>query len=183
MALTENPFQNLYDYSGDTGTVIPQTSDIKQMVVSAFNTIFGASVSTDDETPMGRFIEALTMLIINVLGVNAQNANMLNPRLAAGNALLLVDHVNAGLGVLSDGLVLTDLHALAALDADIGLCCVALCNNTDAGQILVKFLIECLGAGLNTLQTGHAGLIFLNGELLHIRILLCIIYRNYYIDK
>lgn len=87
MALTENPFQNLYDYSGDTGTVIPQTSDIKQMVVSAFNTVFGASVSTDDETPMGRFIEALTMLIINVLGVNAQNANMLNPRLAAGNAL------------------------------------------------------------------------------------------------
>lgn len=87
MALTENPFQNLYDYSGDTGTVIPQTSDIKQMVISAFNTIFGASVSTDDETPMGRFVEALTMLIINVLGVNAQNANMLNPRLAVGNAL------------------------------------------------------------------------------------------------
>ena len=95
--------------------------------------------------------------------------------LAAGDALLLVDHVNAGLGVLGDGLVFTDLHTLAALDADTGLSLIALCQDTDAGQILVKFLIECLGASLNALQTGHAGLIFLNGELLHDRILLFIV--------
>ena len=103
--------------------------------------------------------------------------------LAAGNALLLVDHVNTGLGILSDCLVFTNLHALAALDADARLCLIALGQNADAGQILVKFLIECLGASLNALQTGHAGLIFLNGELLHDRNLLLFYYRNYYIDK
>ena len=103
--------------------------------------------------------------------------------LAAGNALLLVDHVNTGLGILSDCLVFTDLLALAALDADAGLCFVALSQNADAGQILVKFLIECLGASLNALQTGHTGLIFLNGELLHDRNLLLFYYRNHYIDK
>lgn len=102
MALTENPFTDLYQYSGDTGTVIPQTSDVRQMVVSAFNTVFGTSVSTDDETPMGRFVEAITMLIVNVLGVNAQNANMLNPRLATGNGL---DAIGAIFGVIrGDGM-------------------------------------------------------------------------------
>ena len=97
MALTENPFRDLYDYSGSTGTVIPQTSDVKEMVRTAFNTIFGTDVSTDDETPMGRFVEAITMLIVNVLGVNAQNANMLNPRLAVGNAL---DNIGAIFGIV-----------------------------------------------------------------------------------
>ena len=76
---TENPFPDLYEYASQTGIVIPQTSDIKQLIVDAFERIFGADVSTSDETPMGRFIEALTMLFVNVLGVNAQNANFLNP--------------------------------------------------------------------------------------------------------
>lgn len=97
MVLTENPFQDLYEYSSSTGTVIPQTSDVKQMVRNAFNTVFGVEVSTDDETPMGRFVEAITMLIVNVLGVNAQNANMLNPRLATGNAL---DNIGAIFGII-----------------------------------------------------------------------------------
>lgn len=95
--LTENPFHDLYEYLTDSGVVIPQTSSVKSMVVSAFNTVFGTSVSTDDETPMGRFIEALTMLIVNVVGVNAQNANMLNPRAATGMAL---DRIGAIFGVV-----------------------------------------------------------------------------------
>ena len=87
--------------------------------------------------------------------------------LAAGNALFLVDHVNAGLGVLGDGLVLTGAHALAALDADVGLGSIALGNDADAAEILIKLLIECFGAGLNALQAGHTFGIFLNNELLH----------------
>ena len=93
---TENPFPDLYDYASQTGIVIPQTSDIKQLIVDAFERIFGADVSTSDETPMGRFIEALTMLFVNVLGVNAQNANFLNPQIALGNAL---DNIGAIFGI------------------------------------------------------------------------------------
>ena len=87
--------------------------------------------------------------------------------LAAADTLLLVDHVNAGLGVLGDSLSLTDLHALAALDTGHGLGSVALGNNADAGQILVKLLVESFGAGLDALQTCHTFDIFLNSELLH----------------
>lgn len=93
---TENPFPDLYDYSSQTGVVIPQTSDIKQLIVDAFERIFGADISTSDETPMGRFIEALTMLFVNILGANAQNANFLNPQIALGNAL---DNLGAIFGI------------------------------------------------------------------------------------
>ena len=96
-ALETNPFQNLYEYSTPGGVVIPQTSSVKSMVETAFDTVFGAEVSRDPTTPMGRFIEAITMLIVNVLGVNAQNANMLNPKYAVGNAL---DSIGAIFGIV-----------------------------------------------------------------------------------
>ena len=87
--------------------------------------------------------------------------------LTAGNTELLVDHVNAGLGVLGDGLVLAGTHALAALDADVGLGTGALGHDLDTAQGNIIFLIESLGAGLNALQTSHTFTIFLNSELLH----------------
>ena len=87
--------------------------------------------------------------------------------LTAGNTLLLVDHVHTGLGVLGDGFMLTGAHALAALDADIGLCTGALSHDLDAAQIGIKFLIKCHGAGADTLQTCHTFSILLNNELLH----------------
>ena len=74
--------------------------------------------------------------------------------LAAAHAVLLVDHVHAGLGVLGDGIVLTGLHALAALDADIGLCTAILAgDDTDAAVVLVELLVERSGAGADTGQT------------------------------
>lgn len=96
-ALETNPFQDLYEYSTPEGVVIPQTSSVKSMVEDAFDTVFGAEVSRDPTTPMGRFIEAITMLIVNVLGVNAQSANMLNPKYAVGNAL---DSIGAIFGIV-----------------------------------------------------------------------------------
>ena len=87
--------------------------------------------------------------------------------LAAADAELLVDHVHAGLGILGDGAVLTAAGALAALDADHGLCTGALGHDLDAAQILVEFLIESGGTGTDALQACHALDIFLNSQLLH----------------
>jgi hypothetical protein len=92
--------------------------------------------------------------------------------LAAADTLLLVDHVNAGLGILSDGLMLTGTHALTALNADIGLCSTVLINNLDAGQSHIVYLIESLRTGLDALQASHALCAFYNSELLHKRTLL-----------
>ena len=87
--------------------------------------------------------------------------------LAAADALLLVDHVHAGLGVLGDGFVLTGTHTLAALNAGVGLGAGTLGHDADTALLLVKFLIERLGTGGDALQTCHALHIFLSSELLH----------------
>ena len=87
--------------------------------------------------------------------------------LATANTLLLVDHVDAGLGILGNCLMLTSLHALAALDTDAGLSAGTLRQNADTGQFLVKILVEGDGTGTDTFQTCHTFRIFLNSELLH----------------
>ena len=88
--------------------------------------------------------------------------------LAAGGTELLIDHVHTGLGVLGDGASLTDLSALAALDADIGIGLTVLAGvDLYAAEGHIIGLIKCLGAGLDALQTGHALSALLNCKLLH----------------
>jgi hypothetical protein len=89
--------------------------------------------------------------------------------LTARNAQLLVDHVNAGLGILSDSAMLTNLCALATLDAGHGLCTCSLGNDLDAGIVGMKFLVESIGASPDALQTSHTFCTFFNHELLHNR--------------
>lgn len=87
---------------------------------------------------------------------------------AALDTLLLIDHVNAGLGILSNGLMLACLHALAALDAYIGLgTAVSLANNLQAGQILMEFLVEGFGAGTDAGQTCHTLNVLFHRQLFH----------------
>ena len=82
--------------------------------------------------------------------------------LTAGNAQLLIDHVNAGLGVLGDSTLLAGTHALTALDAGIGLCALALGNDLNAAQIRIKGLKKRIGASTNTLQASHTFCTFFN---------------------
>lgn len=89
-------FGNLYDYSTASGIVIPQTSDIKSSVEQAFKDIFGGDFSTDATTINGRLIEAITLLFVDVCGVNAQNANGANITQAVGSFL---DSVGAMFGI------------------------------------------------------------------------------------
>ena len=87
--------------------------------------------------------------------------------LAAANALLLVDHVHAGLGILSNSLMFADLHALAALNANIGLGTVTLGDDLKAGIVLMEFLVESLGTSTDALQASHTFHILFNSKLLH----------------
>lgn len=80
-------FGALYNYITNSGVVVPQTSDIKANVETAFKQIFGSDFRTDTETAGGRLVEAITFLFLDILSVNAQNANALNPNQATGNSL------------------------------------------------------------------------------------------------
>lgn len=78
---------SLYTYNSSTGTVIPDTSAIKTHITSEFTDIFGSNIDTSESSKIGRLIEALTMMFVEMLGVNAQNANQMNPNIASGQYL------------------------------------------------------------------------------------------------
>lgn len=86
---------------------------------------------------------------------------------SAADAVFLIDHINAGLGVLGNGLMLTSFHALTALDTGLRLGTASLGDDLNGGIVGVEFLIKGLGAGANALQASHAFHIFLNSESLH----------------
>ena len=77
-------FPNLYSYLTETGIVVPTTDEIKSAVQNMMYDIFGTDLDVTDETPVGRLIEAFTMLMRTTIGVNAQNANQINPTTSIG---------------------------------------------------------------------------------------------------
>ena len=87
---------------------------------------------------------------------------------SAAGAELAADHPDA-LGVLGDRAGGTGLGALAALDTDHGADVLAALDDLQSGLIGVEFLIVCVGAGADALQTGHALHAFFDGQLFHER--------------
>ena len=77
--------------------------------------------------------------------------------LAAADAELLVDHIDTGLGILSDGTLLAGLGALAALDTGHGANLAGTLNDLDTGLIRMELLMESLGTGADALQASHTG--------------------------
>lgn len=76
-------FSNLYNFVADKGVVIPDTSAVKEDVETAFKAKYNLT-EIPPETILGRLVEGITMLIVNVVGVNALNANSLNISSAVG---------------------------------------------------------------------------------------------------
>ena len=87
--------------------------------------------------------------------------------LATADTIFLVDHVHTGLGILGDRIMLTNLHALTALDAGHGLGTAALGNDLDTAEVRMEFLIERIGACTDTFQTCHTFDILFYSKLLH----------------
>ena len=98
---------------------------VENLLFDDLQNIHGASLDADAAG------DALGSRALGLQNHDLHGANL--HALAAGDALLLIDHVDAGLGVLGDCLMLTDLHALAALDADIGLGTLTLGHDLQAG--------------------------------------------------
>lgn len=93
-------FPDLYEFVSKSGIAIPDTSTLKTKVEQMMYTIFGADLDVTEETPMGRLIEAITMLMAQTLGVNAQNANQLNIYQSTGAYL---DAIGSLFGVVRKG--------------------------------------------------------------------------------
>lgn len=75
---------NSYQYNGTTGTIIPDTSNIKEEVTEEYKTALGQDLDVSDSSPAGRLIEVETIARKRVIENMALIANMLNPNQAFG---------------------------------------------------------------------------------------------------
>lgn len=80
-------FSDLYGFDAGAGVVIIDTAEVKAAVEQMMLRVFGSNVDVTAETPMGRLVEALTVLMTQTLSINAQNANQYNINVASGNYL------------------------------------------------------------------------------------------------
>lgn len=74
----------VYDYIVDTGTIVPDTTQIQQDVVQEYRDLFGADLVVTPNTPQGMLITAEQLNRIAVAENNAKLANQINPNLAGG---------------------------------------------------------------------------------------------------
>jgi hypothetical protein len=87
--------------------------------------------------------------------------------LTATDTQLLVDHIDAGLGILADRAMGAGAHAFAALYAGLDLGFALVVHDLYAALGRIKLLVEGLGAGPDAAQARHALNVFIGYKLLH----------------
>jgi len=85
-----------YKYINDTGTIVPDTSQLLGAVQADFKAVFGDDLVVDPSTPQGVLITALTLSRAETVNNNAALANQINPNIAGG---VFLDAIMALLGV------------------------------------------------------------------------------------
>lgn len=73
-----------YDFVTTTGTIVPDTAELRADVESEFREAFGADLVVSPDTPQGLLITAETLARDAVARNNAALANQINPDLAGG---------------------------------------------------------------------------------------------------
>src|SRR5262249_30052068 len=103
-----------YQYLNETGTIVPDTSDLLNGVGNEFKGAFGADLSVTSDTPQGVLIAAETEARDAVVRNNAALANQINPNIAGG---VFLDAIAALTGLTRDSAkrssVLCDLTGVA----------------------------------------------------------------------
>ena len=73
-----------YTYVESTGTIIPDTADLREEVEDEYRAAFGADLDVSPSTPQGALITAQTLARAQAARNNADVANQINPNLAGG---------------------------------------------------------------------------------------------------
>ncbi|WVR18088.1 baseplate wedge subunit [Burkholderia phage Bm1] len=73
-----------YDYVVDTGIIVPDTADLKTTVQGEYRTALGTDMVESDASPQGRLIDSEVTARTDVIALNAENANQINPNIAVG---------------------------------------------------------------------------------------------------
>ena len=76
-----------YNYIEPTGTIVPDTSTVRDDVAQLFKDALGANLDTNPSTIQGRLIDLQTNILVSVINNNAKLGNQINPDLAEKNFL------------------------------------------------------------------------------------------------
>lgn len=128
-------FDNLYTFDSNAGIVIPDTSDLKSRVEDMMRSIFGTNIDVTAETPMGRLIETIVVLMVQTLSINAANANQYNLNQTSG---IYLDAIGALFGLTRNAATHTRVLCNVTGTANVTIPTSAIAEN-NAGY---KFLPE-----------------------------------------
>ncbi len=73
-----------YQYIELTGTIVPNTGEVKEIVENEYKSAFGQDLNVSPDTPQGVLITTEVLARSNMLRNNAALANQINPNLAGG---------------------------------------------------------------------------------------------------
>ena len=77
-------YTDLYNFLTDSGIIVPNDSEVLAGIQTKFQEIFGTDIDLSAETPVGRLIETMSIVVKTTLGVTAQSANQFNVYDATG---------------------------------------------------------------------------------------------------
>lgn len=77
-------YTDLYNFQTSSGIVVPNDKSVLVGIQTKFQEIFGTDIDLSAETPVGRLIEAMAVVVKSTLGVTAQTANQFNVNVATG---------------------------------------------------------------------------------------------------
>lgn len=75
--------ETFYKFISSSGIVMPDTSNVKAELQKMFQENF-KGIDLTEETPAGLMVNALTIMMSAILGINAENANQFNLNTATG---------------------------------------------------------------------------------------------------
>ena len=115
-------FTDLYEFQTSSGIIVPTDSEVLSGIQTKFQEIFGSEIDLSAETPVGRLIEAMSVIVKTTIGVTAQSANQFN--------------VNEATGIYLDAIAqIYDLKRIAATKTKITIKCYF--SESSTGQLSV----------------------------------------------
>lgn len=127
-------YTNLYNFLTRSGIVVPKDSSVLLGIQTKFQEIFGTDIDLSAETPVGRLIEAFSVVVKSTLGITAQTANQFN--------------VNEATGIYLDAIAqIYDLKRIAGTKTKITIECYFSDNPSGTDTIPAGSLIMCSANG------------------------------------
>jgi hypothetical protein len=147
-----------YQWVTSTGVIVPDTSDLRDVVSAEFRAALGADLVTTPDTPQGVLITAETVARDAVARNNAALANQINPNLSGGVFLDALWALTGGARFTATFSLIEGVELGGAAFAIIPAGSQASVGaGGDVFELVSAVVLDATGAGLGTFQALETG--------------------------